>query len=130
MEESKMSAKGIIIEKLTVGWLQIIIAAFTFGGAVYTIGSIYDLSVKTRAVQEAALEKYVPIIVRLDRESSTTTESMNKLTATLDRFNDNMTVILTLRKRDDQDKKKLEEKVTSLNREVTELKIEIKSLKK
>lgn len=130
MEESKMSAKGIIIEKLTIGWLQIIIAAFTFGGAVYTIGSIYDLSIKTRAVQEAALEKYVPIIVRLDRESNTTTESMNKLTATLDRFNDNMTVILTLRKRDDQDKKKLEEKVTSLNREVTELKIEIKSLKK
>lgn len=32
-----MGSKGMIVEKLTIGWLQLIISAFTLGGLVYSM---------------------------------------------------------------------------------------------
>lgn len=123
-----MSTKGIVIEKLTVGWLQLLVAAFTVGGFTYASMNTYDLVVTVKAKQEAALDKYVPIIEKLDINYAHIDSTTSKLNDTLDRLNSSITTILALRTKEESSNEELKLKVDKLTDKVTELQIQVNKL--
>lgn len=126
MEQSIVSMKGIVIEKLTIGWLQLLMAAFTLGGFAYASSTTYTKVVEVEAkqkAQEAVVAKYVPIIDKIDVEGRTQGDSINKLTDTITLLNNNISVIIALRQKEEDDKVKIEKRLDKMADEITELKV-------
>ena len=130
MENSVMTTHGIVIEKLTIGWLQLLMGAFVAGGFVYTSAATYAKVVEVEAVQKATITKYVPIIEKLDSQATGTELVLNTLNSTMGELNKNLSVVLALRTNEKEEKTKLESKVDELNKEVTNLRLEVSRLKK
>lgn len=130
MENSVMTTHGIVIEKLTIGWLQLLIGAFVVGGFTYTTANTYSEVVELKVKQHTALTKYVPIIEKLDSQSSGTELALNTLNSTMGELNKNLSVVLALRTNEKEEKTKLESKVDELTKEVTNLRLEVSRLKK
>lgn len=125
-----MTTHGIVIEKLTIGWLQLLVGAFVAGGFVYTSGTTYAKVVEVEAMQKATIAKYVPLVEKLDSQSSGTELALNSLNSTMTELNKNLSVVLALRTNEKEEKTKLEGKVDELNKEVTNLRLEVSRLKK
>lgn len=137
MEHTRMSTQGIVIEKLTIGWLQLLAGAFVLGGFTYTSASTYAKAVEVEAKQEAYYAKYVPIIEKLNSEAEPTRTALTNLNATMSKFNENMAVILALRDKEEKEgaerikeKDRLQKQVLELGEKVTELQIEVTRLKR
>lgn len=125
MENSIMTSRGIVIEKFTVGWLQLLTAVFAIGGFVVTSGYTYDKAVKVEAVQQAALHKYVPIIERLDSNYTSLASILPDLQTSITQLNNTLLTIQAYREKENGEKSKLENKVDNLEKEVIHLKVRL-----
>lgn len=123
MEQSIVSMKGIVIEKLTIGWLQLLVGAFAIGGFAYASSATYTKVVAVEAKQEAIVTKYVPMIEKADMARASQGNSLNKLSDTITLLNNNISVIIALRQKEEDDKVKIEKRLDRMADEITELKV-------
>lgn len=123
-----METEGITIERLSIGWLQILVGVFALGGFAYTTTQMYTTVSEVKTKQDELYKTYVPMITKVHNEASTTNKAIIDLTTTIQQFNTNLTTILALRKKEEADQAKLVKKVDKLTNEVTDIKIRISSL--
>jgi hypothetical protein len=123
-----MKTEGITIEKLSIGWLQILIAVFALGGFTYTTTHMYTTLISVKKGQDKLFAEYVPVIDRLDRESALTNNAVIALTTSIQEFNINLKTVLVLRDKEEDDKKLLSSQVRKLNDDVVDLKAKVHTL--
>lgn len=123
-----VKTEGITIEKLSIGWLQILMAVFALGGFTYTTTHMYTTLVDVKSKQDKLYADYVPVIDRLDRESALTNNAVITLTTSIQDFNANLKTILALRDKEEEDKKLLSSQVRELNNDVVDLKAKVQTL--
>lgn len=123
-----VKTEGITIEKLSIGWLQILMTVFALGGFTYTTTHMYTTLVDVKGKQDKLYSDYVPVIDRLDRESALTNNAVITLTTSIQDFNTNLKTILALRDKEEDDKKLLSSQVRALNNDVVDLKAKVQTL--
>ena len=123
-----MKTEGITIEKLSIGWLQILIGVFALGGFTYTTTAMYSSLVDVKQKQDKIYSTYVPIVDRLNRESVLTNKAIVDLTSSIQDFNANLRTVLALRDREEKDREQVSGQVQKLNNDVIDLKAKVDSL--
>lgn len=120
-----MSTNGIQIEQLKIGWMQLLVGAFIVGSLYSSIIYSYGELVEVKTKQEANIEKYIPIIERLDTGYVTQSAQSAQLNQTLNLLNTNLTRVLALREREDQDRVKTEKAIEDLKKELSDLRLTV-----
>lgn len=123
-----VKTEGITVEKLSIGWLQILIGVFALGGFSYTMTSAYTTLADIKEKQDTIYTVYVPIVDRLDRESALTNKAVIELTTSIQDFNSNLRTVLVLRDREEKDRDLISGQVQRLNDDVIDLKSKVHSL--
>jgi len=130
MENSVVTTHGIKIEKLSIGWIQLLTAAFLLGGSAYTLANVYTEVVTVKANQEAFTTKYAPIIIENQLKSKEYAGGISALNTTLTRLNDNLTTITALRTKEDEERRSVTQRLQELDNKISNLQVEITKLQK
>lgn len=128
MSNNSPKMTGLTIEKLSLSWWQILVGTFMLGTFAYTTTQQHVTLTKVEETQKRALTTYVPIIERLNNQSSSTSSAIQSLEDTIKTFNNNIVTILALRDKEEKDRSELVKKVDQLTVEVTDLKVKIANL--
>lgn len=129
MEISTVTRQGIEVEKLTIGWLQLLGGAFVLGSFAYSVTTLGSDMIKVKAEQDALKSEYTKTVTVLTTEARNSKELYIKLNNTLDKLDTTLTTVTASREIEREERKKLTTKVENMDKDIQDLRLEVSKIK-
>ena len=118
-----MDIKGVVIEKVSISWLQLLSVAFVIGGFVYTTASTFNAVQTMKSDYESHSDTYIPIVNQLVRDSKNQAKTYEKLDITLTELTNSIIAMTAIRSIEADQLNEIKSDIKDLQERTTNLEI-------